>query len=37
MVEFTAYDWRNGRITKISTAPSATANYFNDEGNSITL
>lgn len=26
--EFIAYDWRNKRITKISTAPSATTNYF---------
>ena len=34
-VEFIAYDWRNGCITKISTDPSATANYFNAEGNSL--
>ena len=33
--EFIAYDWRNGRIGKISTDPSATANYFNAEGNSL--
>jgi hypothetical protein len=33
--EFTAYDWRNGRIAKISTDPVATANYFNAEGNSL--
>lgn len=33
--EFIAYDWRNSRITKISTDPSATANYFNAEGNSL--
>jgi hypothetical protein len=33
--EFIAYDWRNSRITKISTNPSATANYFNTEGNSL--
>ena len=26
--EFIAYDWRNKRVTKISTAPSATTNYF---------
>lgn len=26
--EFIAHDWRNKRITKISTAPSATTNYF---------
>ena len=32
--EFIAYDWRNSRIAKISTDPSATANYFNAEGNS---
>lgn len=34
-VEFIAHDWRNGHITKISTDPSATANYFNAEGNSL--
>lgn len=34
-VEFIAYDWRNGRIMKISTDPSATANYFNAKGNSL--
>jgi hypothetical protein len=33
--EFTAYDWRNGRIAKISTDPIATANYFNAESNSL--
>ena len=33
--EFITYDWRNSRITKISTNPSATANYFNAEGNSL--
>lgn len=32
---FIAYDWRNSRIVKISTDPSATANYFNAEGNSL--
>ena len=26
--EFIAHDWRNKRLTKISTAPSATTNYF---------
>lgn len=31
--EFTAYDWRNSRIAKISTDPKATANYFNSEEN----
>ena len=34
-VEFVAYDWRNGRIARISTDPRATANYFNSEGNSL--
>jgi hypothetical protein len=34
-VEFIAYDWRNSRIVKISTDPSATTNYFNAEGNSL--
>ena len=34
-VEFIAYDWRNKRITKISTDPSATTNYFDAEGNSL--
>lgn len=34
-VEFIAYDWRNNRIAKISTDPSATANYFNAKGNSL--
>jgi hypothetical protein len=34
-VEFIAYDWRNNRIANISTNPSATANYFNAEGNSL--
>ncbi|BBB48881.1 hypothetical protein [Pelolinea submarina] len=32
--EFIAYDWRNGVITKISTDPEKTSNYFNSEGNS---
>lgn len=33
--EFIAWDWRNERISKISTEPSATANYFNAESNSL--
>lgn len=33
--EFIAYDWRNNCIAKISTAPNATANYFNAAGNSL--
>jgi hypothetical protein len=33
--EFIAHDWRNKRIVNISTDPSATANYFNAEGNSL--
>lgn len=33
--EFIAQDWRNRRITKISTHPSATTNYFEAEGNSL--
>ncbi len=33
--EFTAYDWRNQRIAKISTDPSATTNYFDAGGNSL--
>src|SRR5262249_19824982 len=33
--EFIAYDWHNSRITKISTDPKATANYFNAGGNSL--
>ncbi len=32
-VEFTAYDWRNNRVTKISTDPAATTNYFRAKGN----
>lgn len=31
--EFTAYDWRNNRIAKISTDPRTTTNYFDAEGN----
>jgi hypothetical protein len=34
-VEFIAYDWRNRRVTKISTAPAATTNYFQAEGNTL--
>ena len=34
-VEFIAHDWRNKRITKISTNPAATTNYFAVEGNSL--
>ncbi len=33
--EFTAYDWRNKRETKISTDPAATTNYFQAEENSL--
>lgn len=31
--EFIAKDWRHDRITKISTHPEATANYFNADEN----
>lgn len=34
-VEFIAHDWRNNVIVKISTVPTATANYFNAKGNSL--
>lgn len=34
-VEFIAHDWRNKRITKISTDPKATTNYFAAHGNSL--
>ena len=34
-VEFIAYDWRNRRITKISTDPAATTNYFQADGNDL--
>ena len=34
-VEFTALDWRNRRVTNISTDPSASTNYFRTEGNSL--
>jgi len=32
--EYIAFDWRNEVITKISTHPEATCNYFNADGNS---
>ncbi|AGY57717.1 hypothetical protein [Gloeobacter kilaueensis] len=34
-VEFIAYDWRNKCVTKISTDPSATTNYFVAKDNSL--
>jgi hypothetical protein len=34
-VEFIAYDWRNKRLTKISTDPTATTNYFDAKENSL--
>ena len=34
-VEFIARDWRNQRVTKISTDPKATTNYFEAEGNEL--
>ena len=34
-VEFLAHDWRNQRITNISTDPSATTNYFQAHKNSL--
>lgn len=34
-VEFVALDWRNKRITKISTDPTATTNYFEAHENSL--
>jgi len=34
-VEFWADDWRNSSVTKISTRPGATANYFNAEGTTL--
>ena len=34
-VAFTAWDWRNERITSISTDPQATTNYFQTDGNSL--
>ena len=34
-VEFTALDWRNKRVTNISTNPRATTNYFQTSGNTL--
>ena len=34
-VEFKAHDWRNKRISVISTDPSATTNYFEADKNSL--
>ena len=34
-IEFIACDWRNKRITKISTDPMATTNYFEAEETSL--
>jgi hypothetical protein len=34
-VEFIAHDWRNMRVTTISTDPKATTNYFEAHGNSL--
>lgn len=34
-VEFIAYDWRNKCVTKLSTDPGATTNYFQAEGNAL--
>lgn len=33
--EFIAYDWRNKRVTSISTDPAATTNYFQAAGNAL--
>jgi hypothetical protein len=33
--EFIAYDWRNKHVTKVSTDPKATTNYFQAAGNSL--
>lgn len=33
--EFLAYDWRNSVVTKISTDPLHTTNYFEAKGNSL--
>lgn len=33
--EFIAHDWRNNNVTKISTDPAATTNYFEAEGNAL--
>ncbi len=34
-VEFIAHDWRNNRIARISTDPSATTNYFEAHKNTL--
>lgn len=34
-VEFIAHDWRNKRVANISTAPDATTNYFQTQGNDL--
>ena len=34
-VEFLAFDWRNERLTRISTDPAATTNYYQTEGNTL--
>ena len=34
-VEFNAWDWRNEQVTKISTDPAATTDYFNARENSL--
>ena len=34
-VEFTAYDWRNKCITKISTSPDKSTNYFEAQNNNL--
>lgn len=33
--KFIAYDWRNKRVTKVSTDPEATTNYFEAAGNAL--
>ena len=34
-VDFVAHDWRNGRVSTISTDPCATTNYFQTDKNSL--
>ena len=34
-VEFLTLDWRNKRVTRVSTDPKATTNYFETHGNSL--
>ena len=34
-VEFIAQDWRNNRVARMSTDPSATTNYFQAQNNSL--